>query len=93
MFGKRRKRVVGRVAATSSESETRSAPGSGETMSYGACDSGHRAPLRYLEVRIGEYSLIGLVDTGSNRTLMGKEGINIAERLGLSVDSKNRGFV
>ena len=40
-------------------------------------------PLQYFEISVGRYKLRALVDSGSNFTLFGQEGIRVVRELGL----------
>src|SRR5580765_2703066 len=95
MFGKRQPEPVERVPTTPSpENETRNPiPTTVEDTlihSYVTLEYETLPPLRFFKIKIRGYPLAALVDSGSNRTLLGREGIKIIRKVGFHTD-KNRG--
>ncbi|KMQ84279.1 reverse ribonuclease integrase, partial [Lasius niger] len=95
MFGKRQPEPVERVPTTPSpENETRKPiPTTVEDTlihSYVTLEYETLPPLRFFKIKIRGYPLAALVDSGSNRTLLGREGIKIIRKIGFPTD-KNRG--
>ena len=89
MLGKRERESVGRVPATpSQENETQTTNKDTEALgcSYGTFENAPLPPLRYFNIKIRGHTLAALVDSGSNRTLLGREGIQIVRALGLSTE-------
>jgi len=98
--GKRGSEPVERVpAAPDSNAETRGTEAqntgtltveTGDTVaethihSYSTFESGKLPSLGYFQVKIYGYPLAALVDSGSNRTLLGREGIKIIRALNLT---------
>jgi len=82
MRGKRGSEPVERVPMTPDpKSETRN------ISSYVTFESSELPSLRYFHIKIYGYPLAALVDSGSNRTLLGREGIKIIRALGLATAS------
>ena len=90
VLGKRRRESIGRAATTPVNSDKARdatvAPDNSinvESGSYGTFDHSELVPLRYFEIFVMGKPLLALVDSGSNRTLFGDEGIKIVRQLGL----------
>jgi len=82
MRGKRGSEPVERVPMTPDpNNETRN------INSYVTFESSELPSLRYFHIKIYGYPLAALVDSGSNRTLLGREGIKIIRTLGLATMS------
>lgn len=93
LFGKRGRESLERAAATPEElGEARTVNATPEmTLSYSMADprdSLELPPLHYFPVIIGQNSLKALVDSGSSRTLLGAQGIEIVRRLNLPIRKK-----
>lgn len=90
MYGKCGQKPVERVPATpSSDNETRDnnlLSTDKDIQSYVTFEENKLPPLRYFNIKIGDYLLAALVDSGSNRTLMSREGIKIIRMLGLTTE-------
>jgi len=92
LFGKRQPEPVERVPTTPSpESETLitvpDTVGNGTLLhSYITLEVEEWPPLQFVKIKIKEYTLAALVDSGSNRTLLGREGIKIIRALGINIE-------
>jgi len=86
--GKRGSEPVKRVPATpDSNNEIRNTATEANIHSYITFETGELPPLRYFQIKIHGYSLAALVDSGSNRTLLEREGIKIIRALNLATTS------
>jgi len=88
VYGKRGSEPIERVpTAPDLEIETRNIVTGGNIQSYITFESGELPPLKYFRIKIHGYPLAALVDSGSNRTLLGREGIKIIRALSLATTS------
>jgi len=91
VYGKREPKPVKRVLATPSSdrntetSATANQATDEEIHLYVTFDSVELPPLRYLEIRVHGHTLATLVDSGSNRTLVGREEVKIVRALQLPI--------
>ncbi|XP_025270381.1 uncharacterized protein LOC112639720 [Camponotus floridanus] len=97
MLGKRESEPVERVPTTPSpEGETLVTADDtvgDDTLlqSYVTLGREELPSLKFFKIKIYDYTLAALVDSGSNRTLLGREGIKIIRELGLDTE-RGRGI-
>lgn len=93
LFGKRESEHVKRVvAAPNSAEETRDNYKNffSDERSYLTVEPPELQPLRYFRVEIQGHRIAALADSGSNRTLLGGEGVEIVRALGIPIRKGNR---
>lgn len=96
LFGKRKPEPVEGVPTTTSpKTETLitvqdNAEEDTLLHSYVTLEREELPSLRFFKIKIHEYTLAALVDSGFNRTLLGREGIKIIRALGINTEKSRR---
>ena len=94
MRGKRRREPIERASSTPRDlgkARTANAIRDVSSLSYSAINpSVELPPLRYFRIFIRNRPLLALVDSGSNRTILGADGIRIIRELNL-ITNRDRG--